>query len=109
MQGLEIGSQQGSAYGPIDPIPDLGPGSGDLNFENLDSSLHQGGAADSNQGMAWFDTDLWTLGGRRQVNETPVSGRIEMLGVETNERSDWLVDRVVTVGLKHEYDISKVF
>ncbi|XP_041374475.1 catenin beta-like [Gigantopelta aegis] len=57
MQGLEIGSQQGSGYGPIETIPDLGPGSGDLNFENLDSSLHQSGAGD-NQGMAWFDTDL---------------------------------------------------
>ncbi|GAB1599101.1 catenin beta-like [Argonauta hians] len=58
MQGLEIGSHQGSGYGPMDNLPDLGPPpADDLNFENLDTGLpaHTG---DNNQGMAWYDTDL---------------------------------------------------
>lgn len=58
MQGLEISGQQGNQYGPMDNLPDLGPTSSDLNFENLESSLPQ--HADNNQAMPWFDTDLWT-------------------------------------------------
>lgn len=54
MQGLEIGSQHGSTYGPVDNLADMGPPPGDLNFENLESTLPQ-----DSQGMAWFDTDLW--------------------------------------------------
>lgn len=53
MQGLEIGSQHGSTYGPVDNLADMGPPPGDLNFENLESTLPQ-----DSQGMAWFDTDL---------------------------------------------------
>ncbi|KAL5005741.1 hypothetical protein ScPMuIL_016899 [Solemya velum] len=56
MQGLEISGQQGNQYGPMDNLPDLGPNSTDLNFENLESSLPQHG--DNNQAMPWFDTDL---------------------------------------------------
>lgn len=60
MQGLDIGSQHGSQYGPMDNLPDLGhpQQSGDLNFENLESSLppqHDGNQPGS---MSWFDTDL---------------------------------------------------
>ena len=56
MQGLDIGSQQGSQFGPMDNL-DIGP-HGDLNFGSLDTSLppQQGG---DNPGMTqWFDTDL---------------------------------------------------
>lgn len=58
MQGLDIGSQGGSQYGGMENLPDLGPNaqSGDLNFENLESSLPQ--QSGNNQGMPWFDTDL---------------------------------------------------
>lgn len=58
MQGLDIGSQHGSNYGPLDNIPDLGPQSHhsgpDLNFENIESTLppqHDGS-------HSWYDTDL---------------------------------------------------
>lgn len=56
MQGLDIGSQHGSQYGPMDNL-EIGP-HGDLNFGSLESSLppQQGG---DNPGMTqWFDTDL---------------------------------------------------
>lgn len=56
MQGLDLGSQHGSQYGPMDNL-DIGP-HGDLNFGSLDTSLppQQGG---DNPGMTqWFDTDL---------------------------------------------------
>lgn len=58
MQGLDIGSQGGSQYGGMENLPDLGPNaqSGDLNFENLESSLPQ--QSGNNQAMPWFDTDL---------------------------------------------------
>ena len=56
MQGLDLGSQHGSQYGPMDNL-EIGP-HGDLNFGSLDTSMppQQGG---DNQGMTqWFDTDL---------------------------------------------------
>lgn len=59
MQGLEIGSHQGSNYGnPMDPMPDLG--TGDLHFDRMDSSgmRPQGPPQDQSQMAAWFDTDL---------------------------------------------------
>lgn len=58
MQGLDIGSQGGSQYGGMENLPDLGPNaqSGDLNFENLESSLPQ--QSSNSQAMPWFDTDL---------------------------------------------------
>ena len=60
MQGLEIGGHQNSGYGPMDNIPDLGPHppAEDLNFENLDTNLPPSHGGDTNQGMAWYDTDL---------------------------------------------------
>jgi len=60
MQGLEIGGHQNSGYGPMDNIPDLGPPppADDLNFENLDTNLPPPHGGDTNQGMAWYDTDL---------------------------------------------------
>ncbi|XP_050419092.1 catenin beta [Patella vulgata] len=51
MQGLELGSHPGSAYGPMDNMTELGATSGDY---NLDSSMPQS----ENQHMSWFDTDL---------------------------------------------------
>ncbi|XP_013379954.1 catenin beta isoform X2 [Lingula anatina] len=56
MQGLDVGSHQGSNYGPMDQLPDLGTPSAELNFENLDSIT----PGDPNQmaAAAWFDTDL---------------------------------------------------
>jgi len=64
MQGLEIGSHHGSNYGPMDPMPDLGPNT-DLHFENLDnanmnSTQHQQQQHQQHQDQmaAWFDTDL---------------------------------------------------
>nr|AAL49497.1 beta-catenin [Chaetopterus variopedatus] len=63
MQGLEIGSHQGSNYGPMDGIPDLGPPQGKMQFESMDNSgMHpqppHPGQQDNNQMAAWFDTDL---------------------------------------------------
>lgn len=57
MQGLDIGSQHGSNYGPLDNIPDLGPQSHsgpDLNFENIESTL----PPQHDAGHSWYDTDL---------------------------------------------------
>ena len=54
MQGLDISSHQGSAYGGMDPLPDLGPGL-DPSFDHL-----PGMPASDNHMSAWFDTDLWT-------------------------------------------------
>ena len=56
-QGLETDSQQGSSYGTMDKLPDLSHPSGQLDLENLDASLTPQGR-ESNQGMAWFQTDL---------------------------------------------------
>ena len=60
MQGLEIGSHQGSNFGPM---PDLG--SSDLHFDSLDhnplgtpTQSHGGPPPQDNQMAAWFDTDL---------------------------------------------------
>lgn len=65
MQGLEIGSQQGSSYGgPMDTtLPEIG------DFHQMESSMQQQqhapashasshGSQDQNQMAAWFDTDL---------------------------------------------------
>lgn len=65
MQGLEIGSQQGSNYGaPLDPnLPDLGPNM-DLSFQGEMQAQHNNQAPPSQQSnqpdqmAAWFDTDL---------------------------------------------------
>lgn len=57
MQGLEIGSQHGSNFGPMDAMPDLGP---DMHFA-ADGTPHGQGPpshSDSSQMAAWFDTDL---------------------------------------------------
>lgn len=54
MQGLEIGSHQGSNFGPMDSMPDLGP---DMHFDSM-GSHNQGPGSQSNQMAAWFDTDL---------------------------------------------------
>lgn len=59
MQGLDIGSQHGSNYGPLDNIPDLGPQSHsgpDLNFENIESTLPPPPQHDGSH--SWYDTDL---------------------------------------------------
>ena len=63
MQGLDIGSHQGSNYGPM---PDLG--TSDLHFDGLDNNPmgapapqppHGAGPQHpDNQMAAWFDTDL---------------------------------------------------
>ncbi len=63
MQGLEIGSQHGSNYGPMDPM-DMGGAAPPQHFDGgMDSSM--GGPPppnqqnpDQNQMAAWFDTDL---------------------------------------------------
>ena len=56
MQGLDLGRQHGSQYGPMDNL-EIGP-HGDLNFGSLDKSMPPQQVVD-NQGMAqWFDTDL---------------------------------------------------
>jgi hypothetical protein len=59
MQGLEIGSQQGSNYGGPMDMPDLGPS--DLHFDGMENSgmrPAQNEHQDQNQMAAWFDTDL---------------------------------------------------
>ena len=56
MQGLDLESQHGSQYRPMDNL-EICP-HGDLNFGSLYTSMppQQGG---DNQGMThWFDTDL---------------------------------------------------
>ncbi|XP_064646088.1 catenin beta-like [Lineus longissimus] len=51
MQGLDISSHQGSNYGHMEPLPDLGPG--------IDSNLEQMQTGQpTDQMAAWFDTDL---------------------------------------------------
>ena len=53
MQGLDIGSQQGSQYG-MDSMPDMGPNQpgGQMNYQpNMPGQ-------DGSQAMPWFDTDL---------------------------------------------------
>lgn len=54
MQGLDIGSQHGSAYGPMDNLPDLA-NTGEINFDNLDPAL--GSHTDDNTNL-WYDTDV---------------------------------------------------
>lgn len=60
MQGLELGSQQGTAYGSH--MPDLGPNT-DLHFDPMDGGGSSMGGPHTptdpqNQMAAWFDTDL---------------------------------------------------
>ncbi len=57
MQGLEVSSHQGSNFGPMESMPDLGP---DMHFNNMQEPPHPGAPShgDSNQMAAWFDTDL---------------------------------------------------
>ena len=55
MQGLDLGSQQGSNFGHMDQLPHLGPTGNDLNVENLDNMPPP---PQNNQMAAWFDTDL---------------------------------------------------
>lgn len=50
MQGLDLGSQHDSNYGPMD----VGPG--DLDFDALDELPQP--PQDNNQVAAWYDTDL---------------------------------------------------
>ena len=58
MQGLEIGSHQGSNFGGPMDMPDLGQT--DLHFDGMENSgmrpAHN--EQDQNQMAAWFDTDL---------------------------------------------------
>jgi len=54
MQGLDIGSQHGSGYGPMDNLPDLAS-PGDINFDNLDPALGPPGGDNPN---LWYDTDV---------------------------------------------------
>jgi len=59
MQGLDLGSQGGNQYGPMDNL-DIGP-HGDLSFGNLDNSgMPPQGQGDNPGGLPqqWFDTDL---------------------------------------------------
>lgn len=60
MQGLDLGSQSGNQYGPMDNL-DIGP-HGDLSFGNMDSSQGMAPQGGDNQppgmGQQWFDTDL---------------------------------------------------
>ena len=57
MQGLEIGSHQGSNYGNPMDMPDLT--SGDMHFDSMDNStMRRDGPQDPSQMAAWFDTDL---------------------------------------------------
>lgn len=58
MQGLDLGSQGGNQYGPMDNL-DIGP-QGDLSFGNMDNSGMPPQAQGDNSGLPqqWFDTDL---------------------------------------------------
>ena len=60
MQGLDLGSQSGNQYGPMDNL-DIGP-HGDLSFGNMDGQgmapPQQGGDNAPGMGQQWFDTDL---------------------------------------------------
>lgn len=58
MQGLDLGSQGGNQYGPMDNL-DIGP-HGDLSFGNMDNSGMPPQGQGDNPGLPqqWFDTDL---------------------------------------------------
>jgi len=58
MQGLDLGGPgAGGGYGShMDNLPDLGPASGDLNFDSIDPNM--GPPPGDNGPSMWFDTDL---------------------------------------------------
>lgn len=59
MQGLDLGSQSGNQFSPMDNL-DIGP-HGDLSFSNMDGqgmAPPPGGDNQPGMGQQWFDTDL---------------------------------------------------